>query len=242
MPLEFYYNLISQPCWAIWIFLKLRGIPYTGRHVNVLTDYLKSDEFSKVNPRQQIPVIVDDGFVLTESTAIMKYLAVRYNAPDHWYPADVRKQAKVDEYLAWHNLNTRPFAMKVFHMEGLLTKLTGEPVSEKALSTAVEELEETLCLLEKTFLQEKNFLCSDDITIADVMAICELMQPLGAGRDVFKKWPKLQAWKEKVEDAVGRQLFMETHKEIYEMPQVVGPFPQATALIKFVRKITGLTA
>ena len=37
----------------------------------------------------------------------MKYLAAKHNVPDHWYPKDIEKRAKIDEYLSWHSGNLR---------------------------------------------------------------------------------------------------------------------------------------
>lgn len=41
------------------------------------------------------------------SSAILRYLVTKYKLPDHWYPADVAKRARVDEYLSWHCTNLR---------------------------------------------------------------------------------------------------------------------------------------
>ena len=41
------------------------------------------------------------------SSSILKYLARKYNLPEHWYPSDVQRQAKIDEYLGWHGTNLR---------------------------------------------------------------------------------------------------------------------------------------
>ena len=43
----------------------------------------------------------------TCSAAIMKYLVCKHKLPDHWYPADLQQQAKIDEYLHWHHANLR---------------------------------------------------------------------------------------------------------------------------------------
>ena len=37
----------------------------------------------------------------------MKYLAAKHSVPDHWYPKDIEKRAKIDEYLSWHSGNLR---------------------------------------------------------------------------------------------------------------------------------------
>ena len=45
--------------------------------------------------------------LLSPSSAILRYLVTKYRLPDHWYPTDVAKRARVDEYLGWHSSNLR---------------------------------------------------------------------------------------------------------------------------------------
>lgn len=49
---------------------------------------------------------------MLSSTAILLYLSRKYNTPDHWYPSDIQKRARVDEYLSWHHANIRANAPK----------------------------------------------------------------------------------------------------------------------------------
>ena len=51
------------------------------------------------------------------SSAIMKYVVKKYDLPDHWYPKDYQKQAKVDEYLSWHAANLRIGAAPLFFIK-----------------------------------------------------------------------------------------------------------------------------
>lgn len=50
------------------------------------------------------------------SIAIVKYLCMKYNLPDHWYPSEVRKRALVEQYLSWHpgNIRSNAFYLKVY--------------------------------------------------------------------------------------------------------------------------------
>ena len=42
------------------------------------------------------------------SVAILRYIAVKYNVAEHWYPRnDVQKTARIDEFLNWHHHNLR---------------------------------------------------------------------------------------------------------------------------------------
>lgn len=63
-------------------------------------------EFVALNPNATVPVIVDDGFVLWESSAIMRYLAGTRQS-DLW-PADAREQAPVDQWLTWQATELLP--------------------------------------------------------------------------------------------------------------------------------------
>ncbi|XP_068167515.1 glutathione S-transferase theta-2 [Antennarius striatus] len=211
---EVYLDLLSQPCRALLILLECNQIPHTVRTVALRKGENKTPEFTKMNPMQKVPVLVDGDFVLTESDAILKYLATKFNVPEHWYPRQPERRARVDEYTAWHHTNTRPHAAKVFILEVLLPAMSGSPVDEGRLNRALSQLDETLDKLETMFLRRQPFLCGDEITVADLLAICELMQPLVAGRDVLQQRPKLQHWKSRVQSAVGGA-FDRAHAVLY---------------------------
>lgn len=60
----------------------------------------KSAEFLSLNALGQVPVLVDEQLVLSDSHAILAYLALRYD-PDHtWYPQAPEQQAKIQRFLA----------------------------------------------------------------------------------------------------------------------------------------------
>ena len=81
--------------------------PHKVVRVRVGRGDTRTEEFVKINPRMRVPVIVDGDFILTESVAIMRYLAREKGVEDHWYPGNTRHQARVDEYMEWQHLNIR---------------------------------------------------------------------------------------------------------------------------------------
>ncbi|KAI5088053.1 glutathione S-transferase theta 2, partial [Silurus meridionalis] len=216
MMLKVFVDLMSQPCRALLIFLTVNKIPHTLHTIALRKGQNRTPEFAKLNPMQKVPVIEEDGFILTESDAILKYLSAAYCVPDHWYPQQPQKRARVDEYTAWHHMNTRLHSSKLFITEVLIPRLTGQPVDDVKLQRALRELDKTLDKLETMFLKEKDFLCGDKVTLADLLAVCELMQPLGGGRDVLKNHPRLKEWKSRVQAVLGDSFDL-AHKILYTL-------------------------
>ncbi|XP_074177286.1 glutathione S-transferase theta-3 isoform X5 [Rhinolophus sinicus] len=87
----------------------------------------------------------------------------------------------------------------------------GERVPPETLASTLAELDSCLQLLEDKFLKDQDFLTGPHISVADLVAITELMHPVSAGCQVFKSRPKLAAWYKRVEAAVGEDLFQEAH-------------------------------
>lgn len=66
MPLIYYFDLMSQPCRALYIFLKKASIPYQAHQVALRKGEHMTNEYAKINPFKKVPAISDDGFLLTE--------------------------------------------------------------------------------------------------------------------------------------------------------------------------------
>lgn len=77
MALTFYYGSGSPYAWKVWLALEHKGIPYDLKVLSFDKKENKTPEFLKVNPRGRVPAIVDDGFALSESNAIVEYLDER---------------------------------------------------------------------------------------------------------------------------------------------------------------------
>ncbi|NXB02158.1 GSTT1 transferase, partial [Cnemophilus loriae] len=148
------------------------------------------------------------------STAILLYLVQKFKTPDHWYPSDLQKKARVDEYLSWHHDNIRAKGGRFFLAKLLLPVLTGQSLAPEKLKFTIEELNVVLKQFEEKFLQDKPFIAGSEISLADLVALVELMQVLYSGYDLFEERPKLTEWRGRVEEAVGKQLFQEAHEEI----------------------------
>src|SRR3954465_4207538 len=89
---------VSGNCYKVRLFLSLLGIAYERVLVNTRRGDQKRPEFLALNPRGQVPVLEDDGFVVWDSSSILVYLARKY-APQ-WYPSEPREAAEVARWVA----------------------------------------------------------------------------------------------------------------------------------------------
>ncbi|MEM9450438.1 MAG: glutathione S-transferase family protein [Cyanobacteria bacterium P01_E01_bin.6] len=78
--LTFYYHPLSPVARRVWIALLEKGLDYDPIVVNLRGEQLKPD-FLALNPFHHVPVLVDDGFRVLESLAILDYLEQKYPSP-----------------------------------------------------------------------------------------------------------------------------------------------------------------
>ncbi|KAI4820038.1 hypothetical protein KUCAC02_028031 [Chaenocephalus aceratus] len=222
--MELYLDLHSQPCRSVFLLAKAIGIPFEFKLVELSAGQQYSEEFGKINVMRKVPVMKDGSFVLTESVAILKYMLQKHSSSlaDHWYPADLQQRARVNEYLSWQHMNLRAHGSKVFLLKAVFPVIMGSEVPKEKMDTAVQDLNQSLQMLEDKFLQNKPFIVGDKISVADLVAIVEIIQPVATGLDVFEGRQKLTAWRDRVKKALGEKLFAEAHEVIMK----VGSLPQ----------------
>lgn len=95
MALDFYHGHGSPFSWRVWLALEYKAIPYELKVLSFQNQDTTKPEFVAINPRHQVPTIVDDGFALWESTVILEYLDERFATGAKLYPGDVRTRARV---------------------------------------------------------------------------------------------------------------------------------------------------
>uniref|UniRef100_A0A8C5SBC2 Glutathione transferase n=1 Tax=Laticauda laticaudata TaxID=8630 RepID=A0A8C5SBC2_LATLA len=193
MGLELYLDLLSQPCRAVYLFAKKNHIPFELKNVELFKDSIlgtkvpgaeaeggathpSGSQRKETTRVKKVPILKDETFILSEGTAILLYLSRKYNTPDHWYPSDLQKRAKVDEYLSWHQATIRSNAPKTMWIKVLIPLLTGQPLPPEKLQEVMDGLAMALDYFEGLFLQDKPFLVGSEVSLADLVAIVDLMQ------------------------------------------------------------------
>lgn len=219
--MELYLDLSSQPCRSVYIFAKKNNIPVEIKTISLMNGEQHTEEFGKINPIRKVPALKDGDFCMGESIAILLYMAGKYKTPDFWYPADPQQRARVNEYLSWQHTGIRLHGSKMFWLRLMIPKVFGMEVPQEKMDGAIEDLNASLTLIEDTFIGDKPFIAGDHISLADLVAIVEVFQPLGAGLEVFEGRPKLSAWRDRVVAAIGQELFDEAHQRILSAQEAV---------------------
>jgi glutathione S-transferase len=107
MAITFYWGSGSPPSWRVMLALEHKKLAYESRLLSFAAGDPKKPEYLAINPRGKVPAIVDDGFALYESVAIMEYIDARYqDSGSPLYPRDARRAAlvrrtiqEIDHYL-----------------------------------------------------------------------------------------------------------------------------------------------
>jgi glutathione S-transferase len=93
MALTFYYGSGSPFAWRVWAALEHKKIPYDMKTISFSSGDLEKPEYLAINPRHKVPAIVDNGFALYESNAIVEYLEEKYPSGAKLFPQDVQQRA-----------------------------------------------------------------------------------------------------------------------------------------------------
>src|SRR5690349_16114302 len=93
MALALYYLSGSPYAWRVWLALEHKRIAYELKVLSYDAGDFNDPAFRALNPRQRVPVIVDGGFSLYESAAIVDYLEDRQPREPRLFSSDVRERA-----------------------------------------------------------------------------------------------------------------------------------------------------
>ena len=172
---------------VIWICIEM-GVPFERHDVGGPFGGNREPEYLALNPNGLIPAISDDGFVLWESNAIVRYLAAKHGAGSLW-PEDPAARAEADKWMDWQLgtlwNNLRPVFI------GLI-RTPPEERDHDAIEAARLRTAEAFSILDE-HLSEREYVAGSSLTMADI--------PLGT---TVYRWmaldierpplPNLEAW------------------------------------------------
>jgi len=126
---------------------------------------LNTPEFLAKNPNGLIPVIDDDGVVVWESQAIVRYVAAKYGAGTLW-PEDPAARAKADEWMEWNSSTLQPALMGVFMNVWRTPEFRRNP---QLIRNLVSRCGQIMLFLNK-HLENSPYIAGDKFTMGDIPA------------------------------------------------------------------------
>lgn len=188
-PIKLYRNPKSGHCHRVELMLAFLGLEYETIDLDMANGAHKSIDFLKISPFGLVPAIYDDGFTLSDSNAILIYLAERYAKNSKWLPNAPTEIAEAQRWLsiAADNIYSGPCAAR-------LVTVFGANLDHKA---AIEKSHALLQVME-THLSEREWLASSSISVADVAGYTYVAHAPEGGVDLGA-YPKVRAWLERIE-------------------------------------------
>ena len=115
-----------------------------------------------------VPTIDDDGFILWESNAIVRYLTAKHAAGTLW-PEDLKIRAEADRWMDWHNTTFWPAIRPLFHG---LVRTAPDKRDPHALEDARQKPAEALVRIVDAHLETRAYLAGDAFTMGDIVLGC----------------------------------------------------------------------
>lgn len=193
MTMTLYMHPVSTASRPVRLFVAEKKIPVEEKIVDLMSGEHYKDEYSAINPSRMVPALVDGDFRLTESSAILKFLATEFKAPE--YPTETRKRAKVDEAMDWFNTQFyRDFAYGLLYPQVFPNhKRPTDEHHNGTIAWGAEKAKGWFAVLDKNIIGSREFVTGDSISIADYFGGCIAT----AGELIgctYEGFPNVQRW------------------------------------------------
>jgi glutathione S-transferase len=191
-PLRLHRFALSGHAHRVELFLSLLGLPYENVDVDLPAGAHKREDFLRLNPFGQVPVLEDGDVVLPDSNAILVYLAGRYDPSGQWWPREPLACAQVQRWfsVAAGPLANGPSAARV-------ARLFGRPHDERSHLVAHELFKRM-----EAHLEGRDWLAAPHATLADV-SLYTYTAHAPEGGVSLDGYPRLRAWIARVEALPG---------------------------------------
>ena len=193
---------VTRDLRPLWM-LEECGLPHQVRGLDHTGGELNSEAFRRLSPFVQLPVLEDDGFVLTETGAILLYLAEKSG---RLLPSDVQGRAQVTRW-CFAALNTvEPPLFQISMIDGFSAE---DPAEQARRVGVVKWADRALGGLEE-WLAPRPYLADADFTVADILMTTVLREVRGS--EVLARYPGVRAYQARCESRPAWQRTLEAYE------------------------------
>lgn len=189
--LKLYGDPISGNCLKAKWTADYLGLDYEWAPLDIMKGETRTEEFLAVNPFGQVPtVLLPDGRIITQSNAIIVYLAEANGGK--LLPEDPLARSKVFQWLFWEQNSHEPYiAGRRFRKA--FKKLSDDEIDSEWLPRGYAALD----LMERA-LTDADYLVGDALTLADIAVVAYTRVAESGGFDL-SDYPKVRSWIARVE-------------------------------------------
>ncbi len=164
------------------------SLPFDREDVGGSFGRTKDPDYLEMNPNSRVPTIIDDGFVLWESNAIVRYLAGLHGR-DTLAPTDPKTYADADRWMDWQQTTVLPLMTPIFW--GLVRTPEAER-NHAVINQAIQDMVPVAAILEKR-LTGRDFLMGSSLTMADIPVAIQIYRYLSLVDD-RPSTPNMEGW------------------------------------------------
>jgi maleylacetoacetate isomerase len=158
---------LSSCAWRVQLALLFKGIPYEYKAVDLSRGEQFSDEFTKLNPLQMVPVLAIDGVTLVDSIGILLYLEERFPDKRPLLPKDLVQRAQIHQVVSLISAYIQPL-----QMGGILATIEAKFGKDEQLKWIQDVFRKGFSALEQILIRTAGKYCfGDTVTLADIVLV-----------------------------------------------------------------------
>ena len=192
--LKIYGADLSFPANKVRMAANALGLEYEYIRVSIKGGENRTEEYLKMHPAGKVPVINDEGFVLFESDAIIKYLAAKQNSP--LYPDELKQRAVIDQWMDFTAVHVGG-AMGRVVFNRVFASFAGVPVDERSLKDGLKFLNRFLPVVDRQ-MSKAEYFAGEQFSLADV-ALLATMDPAEVAGVNLTPYEHLTQWRNELQ-------------------------------------------
>lgn len=191
--MKLYWHPLSGHAHRAHMLLSMLELDFELIMVDLLAGEQQQSEFLALNPFGQIPVLIDGKTVISDSNAILVYLASIYDKQQRWLPHSPKDRAHIEQFLS----------LAAFRLAGSIAKLRAANLFKRSIDKDALT-QEAIKLLKQLqhYQQNRQWLAGEKPTIAD-LALYSYIKLAPEGGVSLNDYPDLRAWLQRVEALPG---------------------------------------
>jgi len=188
--LKIYGANLSAPAIKVRLAANALGLEYEYIQVNIREGEHRTEQFLKLHPAGKVPVIDDDGFLLFESDAIIKYLAS--SEMSSLYPEDVKQRARIDQWIDFTSIHVGGAMGRVL-FNRVFASFAKIPSDERSLADGIKFLDRFLPVIDSQLAKE-SYLSGNQFSLADI-ALLATVDPAEVAGISLSSYEHLGKWR-----------------------------------------------